>query len=73
MKIDPSGHLLNSFIALNNRALSRFSADERQRLGVHICPGADLDSAHSADVDYAQLLPSLFQLKVAVFCIALAG
>jgi hypothetical protein len=27
--------------------------------GVHTCPGNDFDSTHSADVGYAQLLPSL--------------
>ncbi len=73
MKIDPSGQLLHSFIDLNNLALSRFSPDERQRIGVHTCPGGDRDSTHSADVDYAELLPSLFQLKVGHFYIALAG
>ncbi len=73
MKVDPSGHLLHSFIDLNNLALARFSLDERQRLGVHTCPGGDRDSTHSADVDYAELLPSLFQLKVGNFYIALAG
>jgi 5-methyltetrahydropteroyltriglutamate--homocysteine methyltransferase len=73
VKVDPSGHLLNSFIELNNLALSRFSADERRRIGVHTCPGNDLDSTHSADVDYAELLPSLFELKVGSFYIALAG
>jgi 5-methyltetrahydropteroyltriglutamate--homocysteine methyltransferase len=73
MKIDPSGHLLNSFIDLNNLALSRFSDSERMRIGVHTCPGGDRDSTHSADVDYAALLPSLFQLKVGNFYIALAG
>ena len=73
MKIDPSGNLLNSFIDLNNLALSRFSAEERMRLGVHTCPGGDRDSTHSADVDYAELLPSLFELKVGNFYIALAG
>jgi 5-methyltetrahydropteroyltriglutamate--homocysteine methyltransferase len=40
---------------------------------VHTCPGGDRDSTHSADVDYAELLPSLFQLKVGNFYIALAG
>lgn len=65
MKGDPSGHLLNSFIDLNNLALSRFSAPERQRIGVHTCPGGDRDSTHSADVDYGELLPSLFELKAA--------
>jgi 5-methyltetrahydropteroyltriglutamate--homocysteine methyltransferase len=73
MKIDPSGHLLHSFIDLNNLALSRFTPDERQRIGVHTCPGGDRDSTHSADVDYAELLPSLFQLRVGNFYIALAG
>jgi 5-methyltetrahydropteroyltriglutamate--homocysteine methyltransferase len=73
VKLDPSGHLLNSFIGLNNLALSRFSAEERQRLGVHTCPGGDCDSTHSADVDYAELLPSLFELRVGNFYIALAG
>src|ERR1700682_1759780 len=73
VKIDPSGNLLNSFIDLNNLALSRFSAEERRRIGVHTCPGSDLDSTHSADVDYAELLPSLFELKAENFYIALAG
>src|ERR1700675_929287 len=73
VKIDPSGNLLNSFIDLNNLALSRFSAEERRRIGVHTCPGNDLDSTHSADVDYAELLPSLFELKAGNFYIAMAG
>src|SRR6202171_5456384 len=73
VKIDPSGHLLNSFIDLNNLALSRFSPDERRRIGVHTCPGNDFDSTHSADVDYAELLPSLFELKAGNFYVALAG
>jgi 5-methyltetrahydropteroyltriglutamate--homocysteine methyltransferase len=73
VKIDPSGDLLNSFIDLNNLALSRFSAEERRRIGVHTCPGNDFDSTHSADVDYAELLPSLFELKACNFYIAMAG
>jgi 5-methyltetrahydropteroyltriglutamate--homocysteine methyltransferase len=73
VKIDPSGYLLNSFIDLNNLALSRFSPEERRRIGVHTCPGNDFDSTHSADVDYAQLLPSLLGLKVGNFYVALAG
>ena len=73
MKIDPSGALLHSFIDLNNLALGRFSLQERRLLGVHTCPGGDRDSTHSADVDYADLLPSLFTLKVGNFYIALAG
>jgi 5-methyltetrahydropteroyltriglutamate--homocysteine methyltransferase len=73
MKIDPSGALLNAFIELNNLALSRFSSEDQQRIGVHTCPGGDRDSTHSADVDYADLLPILFELKVGSFYIALAG
>jgi 5-methyltetrahydropteroyltriglutamate--homocysteine methyltransferase len=73
IKIDPSGHLLHSFIALNNLALARFTPEQRRRLAVHTCPGGDRDSTHSADVDYASLLPALFQLNVGSFCIALAG
>jgi 5-methyltetrahydropteroyltriglutamate--homocysteine methyltransferase len=73
VKLDPTGELLNSFIGLNNLALSRFSAEERQCIGVHTCPGGDLDSTHSADVDYADLLPSLFEMRVGNFYIALAG
>lgn len=73
VKLDPSGSLLHSFIDLNNLALSRFSMEERARLGVHTCPGGDRHSTHSGDADYAQLLPSLFELKVDNFYVALAG
>ena len=73
VKIDPTGNLLNSFIDLNNLALAAFTAKERQRIGVHTCPGADRDSTHSADVGYAELLPSLFELNVGNFYIALAS
>jgi 5-methyltetrahydropteroyltriglutamate--homocysteine methyltransferase len=73
VKIDPSGDLLHNFIELNNLALSRFSPEERKRIGVHTCPGSDRDSTHSGEVDYAELLPSLFELKAGSFYIALAG
>ena len=73
VKLDPSGQLLNAFVDLNNLAFSRFSDEERRILGVHTCPGGDRDSTHSADVDYADLLPLLFELNVGNFYIALAG
>jgi len=57
----------------HNLALARFSPEERQRIGVHTCPGGDCDSTHSADVDYAELLPSLFELQAGNFYVALAG
>lgn len=73
LKLDPSGGVLDDFIALNNRVLERFTAAERARIGVHTCPGGDQDSTHSADIDYAGLLPKLFQLKAGAFYVALAG
>jgi 5-methyltetrahydropteroyltriglutamate--homocysteine methyltransferase len=73
IKVDPTGALLTSFIDLNNLALARFTPEERARIGVHTCPGGDLDSTHSADVDYAELLPSLLQLNLTNYYIALAG
>ncbi|MCI0694067.1 cobalamin-independent methionine synthase II family protein [candidate division KSB1 bacterium] len=73
VKLDPTIQLLNSFVDLNNQVLDRFSAEERKRIGVHTCPGGDQDSTHSADVDYADLLPSLFELKVGNFYIQLAS
>jgi methionine synthase II (cobalamin-independent) len=73
VKLDPSKALLNAFVALNNRVLERFSEEERRRLGVHTCPGGDQDSTHSADVDYAELLPSLFELKAGRFYVQLAS
>lgn len=73
IKLDPTKRLLDDFIALNNRVLERFSGADRQRIGVHTCPGGDRDSTHSADVDYAELLPRLFGLKVGAFYIQLAS
>ena len=73
LKLDPSGELLQQFIGLNNRVLSQFSASERPRIGVHTCPGGDQDATHSADVDYAGLLPSLFKLNAGNFYIQLAS
>jgi 5-methyltetrahydropteroyltriglutamate--homocysteine methyltransferase len=73
VKLDPSNQVLRSFVALNNRVLERFTPTERTRIGVHTCPGGDQDSTHSADVDYGQLLPTLFELKVGTFYIQLAS
>ncbi|MEU3829078.1 5-methyltetrahydropteroyltriglutamate--homocysteine methyltransferase [Streptomyces sp. NPDC029080] len=73
LRIDPSGQLLRTFIDLNNKVLSRFTDAERTRIGVYSGPGADHDSTHSLDVDYAELLPHLFQLGAGNFYLALAG
>ncbi len=72
-KLDPSRGLLRNFVELNNTVLGRFSDAERSRIGVHTCPGGDQDSTHSADVDYAELLPDLFAIKAGRFFIQMAS
>lgn len=59
--------LLPSFVELNNRVLDRFTAEERRNIGVHTCPGGDCDSTHSHDVDYADLLPTMFKMNAGYF------
>jgi 5-methyltetrahydropteroyltriglutamate--homocysteine methyltransferase len=73
LKLDPSGGILDQFIALNNQVLDRFTEAERARIGVHTCPGGDEDSTHSLDIDYAGLLPKLFQLHAGNFYLQMAS
>ncbi|MGC3947347.1 MAG: cobalamin-independent methionine synthase II family protein [Chryseolinea sp.] len=73
IKLDPTKSLLKLFIDLNNQLLGRFTAEERKRIGIHSCPGGDHDSTHSADVDYGDLLPDLFQLEAGSFYLTFAG
>jgi 5-methyltetrahydropteroyltriglutamate--homocysteine methyltransferase len=73
IKLDPSKHVLEQFIQLNNSVLDRFTEEERKRIGVHTCPGGDQDSTHSLDIDYAELLPSLFTLHAGKFYVQLAS
>ena len=73
LKLDPSGGVLKAFIDLNNKVLDRFTEEERRKIGVHSCPGGDHDSTHSADIPYADLLPSLFQLKAGNFYLEYAS
>ena len=73
LKLDPSGGVLKHFIAVNNQVFDRFTKEEQQKLGVHVCPGGDHDSTHSADIDYADFLPSLFDLNVGSFYLQLAS
>lgn len=72
VKLDPSKQLLRSFVDLNNLVFERFSEEERKKIGVHTCPGGDIGSTHSADVDYAELLPLLFELKVGNFYVQMS-
>jgi 5-methyltetrahydropteroyltriglutamate--homocysteine methyltransferase len=73
VKLDPSKGLLNAFVDLNNQVLARLTDEERSKVGVHTCPGGDQDSTHSADIDYAELLPSLFRLNVPNFYVEVAA
>ncbi len=52
---------------------SHFTEDERQRIGVHTCPGGDHDLTHSADVDCGELLPMLRTLDAGNFYIQMAN
>lgn len=73
LKLDPSGELLNSFVDLINKCLSHFNEEEIARIGIHTCPGADIDSTHSAEVDYKYLLPTLFEINADNFYVAIRG
>ncbi len=66
-------HMLEAFIELNNRVIDRFTPEERKNIGIHTCPGGDCDSTHSAEVDYAELLPSMFKMNAGYFLIQLAS
>ncbi len=73
VKLDPGKGLLKQFIDLNNRVFAAFSYEERQRIGVHTCPGGDHNSTHSADVDYRELIPMLMDLEVGNFYMQMAS
>lgn len=66
-------NLLPFFIELDNRVFDRFTADERKNIGVHVCPGGDVDSVHSADVPYEELLKQLFKLNAGYFQLQMAS
>ncbi|KAH6705161.1 hypothetical protein BKA61DRAFT_698692 [Leptodontidium sp. MPI-SDFR-AT-0119] len=55
-------NLLDTFIDLNNKVLSNFTAEERKDIGVH-----------TADVPYHALLPSLFRINAGYFLIQMAS
>ena len=65
--------MLEDFIKLNNRVIDRFSAEERQNIGIHTCPGGDCDATHSAEVDYAELLPSMFKMNAGYFLMQMSS
>ena len=65
--------MLEQFVELNNRVIDRFSPEERKDIGIHTCPGGDCDSTHSDEVDYAEMLPSMFKMNAGYFLIQLAS
>jgi len=72
LRLDRSGALLASFVDLNNLALSRFSDGEREHLGVHTCGVGDGAAGTDHGLDFAALLPSLFQLNVSSFYLGIS-
>jgi 5-methyltetrahydropteroyltriglutamate--homocysteine methyltransferase len=64
---------LPGFIDLVNRVLSSLPEQQRRAVGVHTCPGNDRDSEHSADIDYADLIPELLQIEAGYFLVHAAG
>ncbi len=73
VKLDPGKGLLREFVRINNLLLDRFTPAERERIGIHTCPGGDKDATHSADVDYVDLLPDLFEIRAGRFYMQLAS
>jgi methionine synthase II (cobalamin-independent) len=65
--------MLQDFIDLNNRVLDRFSPEERRNIGIHTCPGGDMDSVHSKEVPYEKLLSKMFDLNAGYFLIQCAS
>jgi methionine synthase II (cobalamin-independent) len=65
--------MLQEFIDLNNRVIDRFSPEERANIGIHTCPGGDMDSVHSREVPYEKLLSKMFQLNAGYFLIQCAS
>jgi methionine synthase II (cobalamin-independent) len=65
--------MLSRFIDLNNCVINRFSESERRSIGIHTCPGGGCDTTHSAEVDYAELLPSMFMMNAGYFLMQVAS
>jgi methionine synthase II (cobalamin-independent) len=66
-------NMLQEFIDLNNRLFDRFTAEERQNIGIHTCPGGDCDSVHSKEVPYELLLEHMFDMNAGYFLIQCAS
>ena len=66
-------NMLQEFIDLNNQLFARFSASERENIGIHTCPGGDCDSVHSKEVPYEQLLEHMFDMNAGYFLIQCAS
>ena len=65
--------MLQEFIDLNNQLFARFSAQQRENIGIHTCPGGDCDSVHSKEVPYEQLLEHMFDMNAGYFLIQCAS
>jgi methionine synthase II (cobalamin-independent) len=65
--------MLQEFIDVNNRLFDRFTPEERRNIGIHTCPGGDMDSVHSKEVPYEKLLSKMFQMNAGYFLIQCAS
>ncbi|KAL8714354.1 MAG: hypothetical protein Q9220_001687 [cf. Caloplaca sp. 1 TL-2023] len=59
--------LPKTFVNLNNKVLDRFSAEEKENIGIHTC-----HSVHSAELLYPALLPLPSAMNVGYFSIQLS-
>ncbi len=73
LKLDPSRELLSNMVDLINSGLELLSEEQRKRIGIHTCPGSDRDTTHSQDIDYKELLPTLFKIDAGKFFVAMVG
>lgn len=67
LKLDPSGAFLEEGIRLNNAVIAAVPAEYHDRIGLHVCPGGDRDSTHSAEVPYEALLSRMFEINATRF------
>jgi methionine synthase II (cobalamin-independent) len=61
-------NLLRTFVDLHNQVLDHFTAEERENIGIHACPGGKTTS----HIYYDEILPTLFQINAGYFLIPLA-
>src|SRR5580693_6297973 len=75
------GHGFHPLKARQSRSIPNLQTVHRQgripawrhSMSIHVCPGGDVDSVHSADVPYEELLKHLFKLNAGYFQLQMAS